>query len=247
MLAAKQNESSEDAASQDLDDVIKAINAAIPSDTVIKALEVINDAELKEKIKETVGELLTEKEIESVVNLRNKSKEPRIDPSTTPLTTAQEPLIPSVLNDRVKEPQVLNERVPDEDLSLAIIDGLDLYPTKPSITTKITYNQNVEETTLPAYEYYEESTANPYDVIYDESDYETAEGSTVESIIGTIIGDTVISNDIDNRVDGIIVEATVEDLPDGADGVEGQVFIDYSQSEDEEVQNIIQVSHFFIN
>ena len=41
------------------------------------------------------------------------------------------------------------------------------------------------------------------------------------------------------------MEGLVEDLPDGADGIEGQVFIDYSQSEDEEVQNIIQVGQRF--
>ena len=70
VVASKQNETQE----QNLDDIVRQINEAIPSEIALKALEV-DETELKSKIKETVGELLTDREIESVVRLRNKTRD----------------------------------------------------------------------------------------------------------------------------------------------------------------------------
>ena len=70
VVASKQNESKE----QNLDDVIRLINEAIPEDVALKALKV-DEKELKNKIVETVGGILTNQEIERVVRLRNRTQE----------------------------------------------------------------------------------------------------------------------------------------------------------------------------
>jgi hypothetical protein len=56
-----------------LEDIVKLIKDSIPSDIAMKSLKV-NEKELQSKIRETVGELLTDKEIQSVVRLRNNTK-----------------------------------------------------------------------------------------------------------------------------------------------------------------------------
>jgi hypothetical protein len=56
------------------EDIVKLIKDSIPSDIAIKSLKV-NEKELQSKIRETVGEILTDKEIQSVVRLRNNTKQ----------------------------------------------------------------------------------------------------------------------------------------------------------------------------
>jgi hypothetical protein len=69
VVASNQNSTN----NSSLEDIVKLIKDSIPSDIAIKSLKV-NEKELQSKIRETVGELLTEKEIQSVVRLRNNTK-----------------------------------------------------------------------------------------------------------------------------------------------------------------------------
>eukprot|EP00092_Neocalanus_flemingeri_P053981 GFUD01063549.1.p1 GENE.GFUD01063549.1~~GFUD01063549.1.p1 ORF type:complete len:710 (+),score=164.27 GFUD01063549.1:729-2858(+) len=54
------------------DDIVQKIREKVPTDVKIKSSQV-NEKELQDKIKETVGKILTEDEIKSVVQLRNIS------------------------------------------------------------------------------------------------------------------------------------------------------------------------------
>ena len=274
VLAAKQNETGDN--TSDLDDVIQAINAAIPSDIVIKTLEVINDKELKEKIKETVGELLTEKEIESVVNLRNK--EPKSDDVTTAAaTTASQSTLsidkvqqPAVLNDRVTEPQVLNDRVSENVIPIesSTENGAKKGTTERNpakITTTAENGAKIETTSRkPAKtedittepEYYDYEIDSTTDVNYDYSDYATTPAANKDILVDIkdplvkeSIIDTIIGETISNDIDDkiVVVEATVKDLPAGGQGnIEEQLDLVASQAQDEEVQNIIQVEYLLL-
>ena len=70
VVASNQNSSK----NSSFEDIVKLIKDSIPSDIAIKSLKV-NEKELQSKIRETVGEILTDREIQSVVRLRNNTKQ----------------------------------------------------------------------------------------------------------------------------------------------------------------------------
>jgi len=59
-----------DVTADDFDNIVKEIKEKVPTDVKLKTTQ-IDERELQEKIKETVGKILTEEEIKSVVLLRN--------------------------------------------------------------------------------------------------------------------------------------------------------------------------------
>ena len=77
----------------DINNLVQKIRDNVPDDVKIKT-SIVDDEELQNRIKETVGKILTDEEISSIVQLRNisnvngKSISPKID--ETKLSTPQE-------------------------------------------------------------------------------------------------------------------------------------------------------------
>ena len=117
-----------DVTENNLDNIVQEIREKVPADVRIKTGQV-DEKELQDKIKETVGKILTEEEIKSVVQLRNISSA-----KTTATTT----------------PSSRGVTDPDDEISPFTVDLLDvsestsaqfsgkkeqLTPTTPILTT----------------------------------------------------------------------------------------------------------------
>ena len=117
-----------DVTENNLDNIVQEIREKVPADVRIKTGQV-DEKELQDKIKETVGKILTEEEIKSVVQLRNISSA-----KTTAMTTASSRGVTD----------------PDDEISPFTVDLLDvsestsdqfsgkkeqLTPTTPILTT----------------------------------------------------------------------------------------------------------------
>ena len=99
-----------DESKNNLENIVAIIKEKVPNDVKIKTSEV-DDQELQNKIKETVGKILTDEEINSIVQLRNissvngKSITPTTTTMKTPATSSFEvnslrSILDSTLNDR---------------------------------------------------------------------------------------------------------------------------------------------------
>ena len=103
VVASRQNDTN----LQNYDDIVRLINDKIPSDIAIKSLE-LDKGLLKDKIRETVGEILTDGEKESVVRLKNRTEdgEGRIDEDVINQKEREEE------DNAVEDMILLNSRVP---------------------------------------------------------------------------------------------------------------------------------------